>query len=63
MPLRLYIFFVLSCALYAQSGVPVGSPGSLQGRVTDSQTGNGIGGAGLHLVPAGGVKSKKRAVL
>ncbi len=57
MPRRLFILLMLSCAAYAQTAAPTGVPGSLQGRVTDSQTGNGLGGASLHLFPTAGMNS------
>ncbi len=54
MPPRLFILLILASALYGQTGTATAIPGSLQGRVTDSQSGNGIGGASLHLFPTGG---------
>ena len=54
MPLRLSILFFLSCALYAQTTPPTTAPGSVQGRITDSQTGNGIAAASVHLFPTSG---------
>lgn len=49
-------YFLFALSLIAslaggQSTGPVGSPGSVQGRVTNSQTGDGIGGTSLHLFP------------
>ncbi len=46
---RLLALFVIPLGLGAQSTVQTASPGSVGGRVTDAQTGIGIGGAILRL--------------
>ncbi|MDQ2712234.1 MAG: carboxypeptidase regulatory-like domain-containing protein [Acidobacteriota bacterium] len=53
---RFFIALVCYCALLSQTGTAqsngsAGVPGSVQGRVTDGVSGNGIGGATLHLFP------------
>jgi hypothetical protein len=44
---------VASAALLAQSGVPPGVPGTIEGHVTNAVTGEPIGGASVHLYPLG----------
>ncbi len=51
--LRLLALLFIPLALGAQSRVQTIAPGSVTGRVTDSQTGIGIGSATLHLFSRG----------
>ncbi len=60
---RLLSLLILSGALYAQTTASTGTPGSIQGRVVDAQSGDGIAAASLHLFPRGlGAKAGVRPV-
>jgi Carboxypeptidase regulatory-like domain len=52
--LGLLLVSILCCALFAQNPASPVNPGSVAGRVVNSQTGDGVSGASLHLFPRGG---------